>query len=126
MSDVASMPGRGQVFRVIAPMLVLHVFYAWDRVVLAIALPDLAKALALTPVQTGIVASCFTLGLAAATLPAGFLVRRMGGRAVAILGAGVFSLMTAYVPFAQGFADLVASRLLMGAGEGLFSNLAEM
>ncbi|MDB5460594.1 MAG: hypothetical protein JWO72_2335, partial [Caulobacteraceae bacterium] len=109
------------VLKTVALLLLLLTLYVWDRVVLAVSLPEIRTALDLTARQTGLIASAFAAGVALVALPSGLLVRRVGFKPVLLCGALIFSLATAYPPWAHGFWDLLASRLLVGLGEGLFN-----
>lgn len=108
------------VVRTVAVLLVLLTVFAWDRSVLAVSLPEIKNALRLNPHQVGLIATIFTAGVALIAAPAGLIVRRIGFRAALMGGALVFSAATAYPPFAHGFGDLLASRVLVGLGEGVF------
>jgi MFS transporter, DHA1 family, inner membrane transport protein len=104
----------------IAVLLLLLAFFAWDRVVLAVSLPEIRDALGMAPSQAGLIATAFTAGLAAVAVPTGVMVRRFGFRPALVGGALLFSAATFYPPFAAGYADLLASRILVGVGEGVF------
>ena len=117
-------PGQAinrKVVQTVAVLLALLTLYVWDRVVLAVSLPDIRGLLGLAPHQTGLVASAFAAGVALVALPAGLLVRRIGFRPVMICSGLIFSLATAYPPLAHGYWDLLASRVFVGLGEGVFN-----
>jgi MFS transporter, DHA1 family, inner membrane transport protein len=117
-------PGDGgnlaQTPRTIAVLLVLLTFFAWDRIVLAVSLTEISQAIGLSKPQTGLIATAFTAGLALVALPTGILVKRFGFRPALVGGSLLFSAATFYPPLAHGFADLLASRILVGLGEGVF------
>jgi len=102
-------------------VLLLLCLYVWDRTVLSIALPDLARTLLLRPWQTGAVATGFAAGVVLSALPAGLLAKKFGDRPILVLGATIFSAATALVPIASGFTSLLLSRVTLGVGEGLFN-----
>jgi predicted MFS family arabinose efflux permease len=114
-------PVSRKVAQTVAVLLALLTLYVWDRVVLAVSLPEIRTALGFTPHQTGLVASAFAAGVALVALPAGLLVRRIGFRPVMVCSGLIFSLATAYPPLAHGYWDLLASRLVVGLGEGVFN-----
>jgi MFS transporter, DHA1 family, inner membrane transport protein len=109
---------------VLAPLLVMalvYLVYAWDRVVVPVALVEVRAAYGLSLSSSSVIASVFTFGLALTALPAGLLVVRWGTRTTLVLGAILFSLCTAYVPLGFGLADLLGARVLAGVGEGFYN-----
>ena len=105
----------------LAVLLLLLTLYVWDRVVFAIALPEIRTALGLSPHQVGVLASAFAGGIALMAVPSGIFVRRLGLRPVLLMGALLFSLATAYPPVAPSYRSLLISRIVIGIGEGMFN-----
>jgi predicted MFS family arabinose efflux permease len=114
-------PASRKVVQTVAVLLALLTLYVWDRVVLSVSLPEIRGALGFTPHQTGLAASAFAAGVALVALPAGLLVRRIGFRPVMVCSGLIFSLATLYPPLAHGYWDLLASRVFVGLGEGVFN-----
>jgi MFS transporter, DHA1 family, inner membrane transport protein len=119
-TSIAQTDSAGVEAKSLAILIFLLVIYAWDRVVLAIALPDLRMAIDLSPAQLGLISTAFSIGIAVMALPAGVLIRRVGLKPVLMSGAILFSVATIYPPLASGFVDLLLSRVLLGCGEGVF------
>ena len=94
-----------------------------DRATIAIAGPEIAKALALTPVQMGFVFSAFAWSYVVAQLPCGWLLDRFGSRKVyfySILFWSLFTMLCGVAGFLSGaaaLATLFSLRLLVGAAE---------
>jgi predicted MFS family arabinose efflux permease len=119
-ATTAEEPASRKVWQTVIVLLALLTLYVWDRAVLAVSLPEIRAAFGFTPQQTGLTASAFAAGVALMALPSGILIRRVGFRPVFVSGGLIFSLATAYPPFALGYWDLLASRLFVGLGEGMF------
>lgn len=99
----------------------VYLVYVWDRIAFSVELVEVRKALGIPLGEAGLLASIFTFGLALAAIPAGFVVRRFGTRAVLVGGALVFSLATGYTAFGRGVGDILVVRIVTGVGEGLFN-----
>ena len=91
-----------------------------DRATLAVALPAIARDLALGPTVKGILLSSFFWSYAAIQIPIGWLADRLNLR---WLYAGLFalwSLACGLTGFAGSLAVLVALRMLLGVGESIY------
>ncbi len=67
----------------------------------------------------GLLTTIFTLGLAVAGLPTGFLLARFTRKTVVLLGIGIFSTATALTVTAHGFPDMMMYLALTGIGEAM-------
>ncbi|HIY67593.1 MAG TPA: MFS transporter [Candidatus Agrococcus pullicola] len=92
---------------------------AMDRQVFYPLLPQIRDELGFSLVESGFLATSFTLGLAIAGFLAGFLVDRLGRKTIVLASVLVFSLGTGLIAISQGFWDMAAYRLLSGIGEGV-------
>lgn len=92
---------------------------AMDRQVFYPLLPQIREELGFSLVESGFLATSFTLGLAIAGFLAGFLVDRLSRKTIVLGSVLVFSLGTGLVAISQGFWDMTAYRLLSGIGEGV-------
>jgi ACS family D-galactonate transporter-like MFS transporter len=88
-----------------------------DRTVLGIAAPDMAAQLHLSPAVMGVVFSAFSWSYAAAQIPGGWLLDRIGTRLTYFLAVTFWSLFTLLQGFANSLASLIAFRLGLGIGE---------
>jgi DHA1 family inner membrane transport protein len=69
--------------------------------------------------DTGLLTTIFTLGLAVAGLPTGFLLSRFSRKTVVLLGIGIFSTGTALTVLATGFPDMLVYLAATGIGEAM-------
>ena len=67
----------------------------------------------------GLLSTIFTLGLAVAGLPTGFLLSHFPRKTVLLLGIGIFSAGTALTVLATGFPDMVIYLAATGIGEAM-------
>jgi MFS family permease len=88
-----------------------------DRVTLSFAAAPISKDFGLSPVALGYLFSSFLWTYTLFLIPMGMLVDRFGAKRVAGFGIGLWSAATAATGIAWGFPSLLATRLLMGAGE---------
>lgn len=88
-----------------------------DRVTLSFAAEPIAKEFGLSPVTLGYLFSSFLWTYTLFLLPMGMLVDRFGAKRVAGYGIAVWSLATMATGLAGSFTAILASRLVMGAGE---------
>lgn len=88
-----------------------------DRVVLSVAAKPIAAEFHLSPVSLGYLFSSFIWTYTLFLIPMGQFVDRFGTRRVAAAGIGIWSLATILTGAASTYGLLLASRLVMGAGE---------
>ena len=93
--------------------------YGIDLGIIASALPYLEATLHLTPAQLSLVVAAVLLGCVFATLGAGLLCDRVGRKPALVAAGVVFVVSIPLIAFADGFASLMAGRLLQGASAGL-------
>jgi ACS family glucarate transporter-like MFS transporter len=88
-----------------------------DRVALSIAGKTIATEFNLSPIQLGYLFSSFLWTYVICLIPMGIIVDRFGTRLVNAVGITVWSLAMFLTGQAAGFGTMIASRLVMGAGE---------
>ncbi len=88
-----------------------------DRVTLSFAADPIRQEYGLSPVTLGYLFSSFLWTYTLCLLPMGMLVDRFGAKRTAGFGLGLWSLATAATGLAWSFSSLLATRLVMGAGE---------
>jgi ACS family D-galactonate transporter-like MFS transporter len=88
-----------------------------DRTVISVAAPFLQKELALDSFYMGLAFSAFSWTYAAAQIPGGVLLDRVGVRLTYFLSVTTWSICTALQGFATGLASLVSARLALGVAE---------
>ncbi|MEO8549285.1 MAG: MFS transporter [Kofleriaceae bacterium] len=102
---------------VLALLSVLAVILYIDRVCISIALPAIQKDLALEPEQLGWISLAFSIAYAVFEIPSGHLGDRYGARSALARITVAWSAFTALTGAAFGFAQLLVTRFLFGAGE---------
>ena len=100
-------------------------FAAWllcyvDRMVMASAIPFIAREFQLSALQMGTVMSAFFVGYAVMQLPGGLLADRFGPRRIIVMALLSWSIFTACTGFATSLASLLLIRVLFGICEGAF------
>src|SRR4051812_20664517 len=95
-----------------------------DRMVMATAIPFIAKDLHLSPLVMGGVLSAFFAGYALMQIPGGLLADRFGPRAVLTASIAWWSVLTALTGMVPGLTAMLVIRTLFGVGEGPFPSSA--
>ncbi|OTP66867.1 MFS transporter [Caballeronia sordidicola] len=88
-----------------------------DRANLAVAAPQIEKALNIGPAQMGLVLSGFFWTYAFMQMPFGWFVDKIGGRIALPLAVGWWSVFTALTAAATSVAGMFGCRLMLGVGE---------
>ncbi|MGI4955057.1 MAG: MFS transporter [Janthinobacterium lividum] len=88
-----------------------------DRSALSVAAGPLSQEFNLDPVQMGYLFSSFLWLYVICLVPMGWIVDRFGSRAVNAAGIAVWSGATILTGLVGSFGTLIATRMLMGAGE---------
>jgi len=105
----------------ISAVLMTCYLVAWlDRMAINMAMPFMAKDLAIGPDKIGWILSAFFAGYALFQIPGGILSDKIGPRAVIAFALGWWSLFTGLTGVAGSFAVLLVVRFFFGVGEGLF------
>ncbi len=104
-------------FRVLALISVGTMINYLDRTVLGVAAPGMQSDLHISAAVMGIIFSAFSWSYAAAQLPGGWLLDRIGTRLTYALSAGLWSMFTFVQGFAGGVASLLSFRLGLGVAE---------
>jgi MFS family permease len=96
------------------------VFMYADRTVLTPVMKDIQNEFGLTATQLGLISSMFFLSYAVMQVPAGVLGDRIGRKKVLVPGFLLFGAFTAVTGMAKSFWQLIAARVITGAGEGTY------
>jgi ACS family D-galactonate transporter-like MFS transporter len=88
-----------------------------DRTIISVAAPGLSKELDLSPALMGIAFSAFSWTYAAAQIPGGIFLDRVGVRLTYFLSVTLWSLCTVAQGLVSGLASLVGARLALGIAE---------
>lgn len=103
----------------IAVALASYPVNAMDRTLFPLILPEVAKEYGFALPQAGLMSTVFTIGMAVAGLPVGYLMSHYSRKMVAQAGIFIFSAVTILTVTAQGFADMLTYRALTGIGEAM-------
>ena len=118
MSDAQALvrPSRAR-FLALALITVGTLINYLDRTVISVAAPFLQKDLGLDPVYMGLAFSAFSWTYAAAQIPGGVLLDRIGVRITYFLSVTIWSICTALHGLANGLGSLLSARLALGIAE---------
>ena len=90
-----------------------------DRQLFPLVAPDVRREYGFSLAGVGLLSTVFTLGMAIAGVPTGFLLARLSRRAVLQTGIALFSAGTALTVVSRGFADMLVYRTVTGIGEAM-------
>jgi MFS family permease len=102
-----------------AVAIVSYAVNAMDRTLFPLLLPEVSREYTFALPQAGLMSTVFTIGMALAGLPTGYLMSRYSRKSVAQAGVFVFSGVTILTVFAVGFTDMLLYRALTGIGEAM-------
>ncbi len=120
-ANVASGQGgtRAAAIAMYGALLVAYSVNAADRQLFALIAHDVRAQYGFSLSNTGLLTTIFTIGLALAGLPTGYLLSRSSRKAVLLLGVGIFSAGTALTVLARGFPDMLLYLAATGIGEAM-------
>ncbi len=128
-AEVGAAGGRAHLADPKVPALVVAVGFlvlavsfminAADRQIFAPLLPTIRHEYGISLQAGGLLATVFTLGMAIAGVPAGYLVDRFSRKTVLLVSIVIYSLGTMATPLASGWASMAAYRIISGLGEGM-------
>ena len=90
-----------------------------DRQLFPLVAADVRREYGFSLAGAGLLSTVFTLGMAVAGVPTGFLLARFSRRAVLQTGIALFSAGTALTVASRGFADMLVYRTVTGIGEAM-------
>ena len=92
-----------------------------DVTIVNVALPTIGRDFAVTPTAVDSISIAFLVSLAVFIPASGWLGDRFGGKRVMLIAIAVFTLASALCGLASSLAELVAFRVLQGAGGGMLA-----
>jgi predicted MFS family arabinose efflux permease len=96
-----------------------YVINAMDRQLFPLVAPDVRRDYGFSLAGVGLLSTVFTLGMAVAGMPTGFLLARFSRRVVLQTGIALFSAGTALTVLSRGFPDMLVYRTVTGIGEAM-------
>src|SRR4051795_13696448 len=100
-------------------LLASYAINAMDRQIFPLLLPEVRQEYGFSLADGGLLSTIFTLGMAIAGIPTGFLLARLSRKSVLILGIAIFSLGTGITVISRGFGDMLLYRASTGIGEAM-------
>ena len=100
-------------------LLASYAINAMDRQLFPLVAPDVRREYGFSLAGIGLLSTVFTLGMAVAGAPTGFLLARVSRKAVLQTGIALFSAGTALTVVSRGFPDMLAYRTVTGIGEAM-------
>jgi MFS transporter, DHA1 family, inner membrane transport protein len=116
-SDLSGTPGVAIVMYCI--LLASYSVNAADRQLFPLLAHDVRREYGFSLADTGLLATIFTLGLAVAGLPTGYLLTRFSRKTVLLLGIAIFSAATALIAISIRFWDMLFYLAATGIGEAM-------
>ena len=119
LADTGTQPGVGRYRYVVAGFLALvYAFNFMDRQIMSILQESVRSEFALSDVQLGMLTGLsFALFYTTCGIPVAWLADRYRRVPIMAVACGIWSVFTVACGLAQNFSQLVASRVLVGAGE---------
>ena len=96
-----------------------YVINAMDRQLFPLLVPEVRRQYAFSLSNVGLLSTVFTLGMAVAGLPTGYLLSRFSRKTVLQAGIVLFSACTVLTVMAFGFSDMLIYRAATGVGEAM-------
>src|SRR5438128_10539997 len=110
---------RGLAIAMFIVLLASYVINAMDRQLFPMLVPEVRRQYGFSLADVGLLSTIFTLGMAVAGLPTGYLLARFSRKTVLQAGIAVFSACTALTVMAFGFSDMLIYRAATGVGEAM-------
>jgi predicted MFS family arabinose efflux permease len=108
----------------VALFFAMNLLDAVDHWLLAAVLPQVSDDLKISEAQAGWLSTVLLLGLAAASLPVGYLADRLRRPRLLALGFAVWSMATVATGLARSYDQIQAARALVGIGGATFEVVA--
>jgi predicted MFS family arabinose efflux permease len=100
-------------------LLASYAINAMDRQLFPLLAPEVRKEYGFSLAGVGFLSTVFTLGMAIAGLPTGYLLTRFSRKTALQVGIGLFSAATVLTSVSRGFADMLVYRAATGIGEAM-------
>lgn len=100
-------------------LLASYALNAMDRQIFPLIAADVRKTFGFSLADAGLLSTIFTLGMALAGVPTGYLLARRSRKTVLQIGIAIFSLGTLLTAYSGGFADMLIFRAATGIGEAM-------
>ena len=102
-----------------AVLLASYAINAMDRQLFPLVALEVRREYGFSLAAIGLLSTIFTLGMAVAGLPTGYLLTRFSRKTVLQIGIAVFSAGTVLTVVSSGFSDMLIYRAATGIGEAM-------
>jgi len=102
-----------------AVLLASYAINAMDRQLFPLVAPEVRQEYGFSLAAIGLLSTIFTLGMALAGLPTGYLLARFSRKTVLQVGIAIFSAGTILTVASAGFPDMLIYRAATGIGEAM-------
>ncbi|HEX7408070.1 MAG TPA: MFS transporter [Candidatus Binatia bacterium] len=103
----------------IAILICSYTVNGMDRVLFPLLLTDVRREYGIGLPEAGLLSTIFTLGMAVAGLPTGYLMSRYSRKTVTQIGMLIYSAGTVITVLAVSYADMLFYRAVTGIGEAM-------
>ncbi len=110
----------GAVLAVVGTLASIYVISQFLRNSVGVIAPDLARELALSASEIGLLSSAFFVAFAAAQIPLGMALDRFGPRTCMLVCAGIVIVGSIVFATATSLFSLIAGRVLLGLGSSCY------
>jgi MFS family permease len=100
-------------------LLASYSINAMDRQIFPLLAADVRREFNFGLADIGLLSTIFTLGMAVAGVPTGFLLARLSRKSATMIGIAIFSVGTILTAAANGFGDMLVYRAATGVGEAM-------
>jgi EmrB/QacA subfamily drug resistance transporter len=110
------------------PMIVAMAFFMeqLDSTIITTAVPDIARSLAVTPVQMSLAVAAYVLAVAVFIPVSGWFADRFGARRIFVLALAIFTVGSALCGISQSFFMLILMRILQGLGGAMMTPVGRL
>jgi MFS family permease len=112
-------PGAVAAAAAVGVLILSYCINAMDRTLFPLIITDVRNEYGFGLPEAGLLSTIFTLGMAVAGLPTGYLMSRYSRKTVMQIGMLIFSTGTVVTVLAVGFGDMLVYRALTGVGEAM-------
>src|ERR1700753_333613 len=116
---VESQPSTGLMLSMFALLLASYAINAMDRQIFPLLGADIRKGFGFSLADIGLLSTIFTLGMAVAGWPTGYLLARFSRKTVLQIGIAIFSAGTLLTAVAASMSDMLIYRAATGIGEAM-------
>jgi len=119
MGKAETQPSIGLMLAMFVLLLASYAINAMDRQVFPLLATNIRKEFGFSLADIGLLSTIFTLGMAVAGWPTGYLLARFSRKTVVQIGVAIFSAGTLLTALASGMSDMLIYRAATGVGEAM-------